>query len=259
MFRFLASRRWLVRTLAGLVLVLVFVRLGVWQLDRAEQRSERNAVVEANVDAAPVPADELLEAGEPIDRGEEWRQVELTGRYDVEHQLVLRLRPLDGNPGVHVLTPLVGASGTALLVDRGFVAVDGPATEIPDVPAPPAGEVDVIARVRQSEEGRGTGGDPAQGRIRYIDVEELAGTMPYAIYGAWSELISESPEPAQPLTALPPPSTDAGPHLSYAIQWFLFACIGIGGFIVLVRAEARGRRELEAEQHAIAGDGATSP
>jgi cytochrome oxidase assembly protein ShyY1 len=58
---------------------------------------------------------------------------------------------------------------------------------------------------------------------------------------------------------LPPaPTPDAGPHLSYAIQWFLFACIGIGGFVVLMRAESRLRREDEAAQAGVTDDAGTT-
>ncbi|MGH8775542.1 MAG: SURF1 family cytochrome oxidase biogenesis protein [Jiangellaceae bacterium] len=246
--RFLASRQWAVRILAGLVLVAACVRLGMWQLDRNEERSARNAVVEENAHREPVAVDDLLEPGQPVRPDQQWRPVAATGRYDVDHQLVVRLRPRDGEPGVHVLTPLVTATGAALLVDRGFVPLDGPAAEIPTVFPPPSGEAEVVGRVRASEEGRGTGGDPATGAVRYVDVDEIAATFPYPVYGAWVELIEEQPSlSTAPLTPAPP-TLESGPHLSYAIQWFLFACVGVGGFVFLVRAESRVRREDQQQQ-----------
>jgi cytochrome oxidase assembly protein ShyY1 len=244
-FRLLASRRWLLRVLAGIVLVIAFVRLGIWQLDRNEERAERNAVIEANSRRDPVPVDELLRPSEPVESDRVWTPVRATGVYDVEHEVVVRLRPLDGQPGVHVVTPLVTASGSALLVDRGFVPHEDSPTTSPAVPEPPSGEVAVVGRIRASEEGRGTGGDPTDGAIRYIDVDELAATLPYGLYGAWVEVIDEQPPPAAAPVRPPAPALDAGPHLSYAVQWFLFACIGIGGFVILARAESRLRREDE--------------
>lgn len=245
MLRLLASRRWLLRILAGAVLVLAFIRLGMWQLDRNEERAERNAVIETNSRRDPVPADDVLRPGEAVAPDLIWAPVRATGVYDLEHQFVVRIRPLDGRPGVHVLTPLVTDTGGALLVDRGFVPQDGSPTETPDLPDPPAGETEVVGRIRASEEGRGTGGDPASGTVRYVDVDEIAATLPYPVYGAWIEVIDEQPPPAVAPVRPPEPTLDAGPHLSYAVQWFLFACIGIGGFVVLARAESRLRRADE--------------
>lgn len=250
----LASRRWVLRVVAGLVLVAACVRLGVWQLDRSEERAAANAVIEANAERDPVPVDEILDADHPVSPDQLWTPVAASGTYDLDRQLVVRLRPHDGQAGVHVLVPLVSAAGTALLVDRGFVAQDGPATAVPAVPDPPPGEVDVVGRVRASEEGRGTGGDPDTGAVRYVDVDELAAWLPYPVYGAWVEVVEERPPapdvPVPPATPVP----DAGPHLSYAIQWFLFACIGIGGFVVLMRAESRLRRADEAEPAGVTDD-----
>ncbi|MBB5789458.1 SURF1 family cytochrome oxidase biogenesis protein [Jiangella mangrovi] len=242
MYRFLASRRWLVRTLAGVLLVLVCVRLGLWQLDRNEQRQDRNAVIEANVDGDPVPAAQLVPPGEPLATGDEWSTVQVTGHWDVDNELRLRLRPVDGTRGVHALTPLVTDDGPALLVDRGFVAADGRDDDQIELPAPPTGEVTVTARVRHSESGH-DGVDPSTGAVRFVDVGTIEAGLPYPLYGAWGELITQDPEPATALQLIDPPSQESGPHLSYAIQWFLFAVVGVGGFVLLIRAEARGRDE----------------
>lgn len=244
MLRLLLTRRWAVRFLTGIVLAVAFVALGLWQLDRNEQRQARNTVVETNMDREPVPAAEVLSTERLAEPDDRWTPVRITGTYDHANQLVVRLRPLQGQSGVHVLTPLVTDGGAAVLVDRGFVPSRGDA-EVPEVPAPASGTVEVTGRVRLSETGRGTGGDPDSGAIRYIDVQALAGAMPYPLYGGWVALAEQRPSPADGLEPLPPPEIDAGPHLSYAIQWFAFAVIGVGGFVLLVRTEARLRQEDE--------------
>lgn len=238
----LLSRRWAVRIVAGMLLAAAFVALGMWQLDRNEQRQARNAVIEANMAREPVPVDEVLSTGRQAGPSDEWTPVRISGTYDGANELVVRLRPLDGQAGVHVLTPLVTEGGAAVLVDRGFVPSLG--AEIPEIPAAPSGPVEVTGRVRLTESGRGTGGDPDSGAIRYVDVAALADALPYPLYGGWVELTEQRP-PATGLEPLPPPAIDAGPHLSYAIQWFAFTVIGVGGFVLLVRAEARVRREEE--------------
>ncbi len=261
-YRFLATRGWVVRALAGLLLVALFVRLGIWQLDRSEQRSERNAVIEANVEADPVPIDDVVTPGGSLDGDDQWRRVRLTGEYDTDGQLLLRLRPLDGQNGVHVITPLVTEDGTALLIDRGFVPTEGPERDEPSVEPPPSGAVDVVARLRLSEEGRGPGGDVSSGSVRYVDVDAIEEESAYPLYDAWAELVEQDPPASGSFQTVPPPEAEAGPHLSYAIQWFLFAVTGIGGFVFLIRAEARGRRELrsdgDADSDADRDDGASS-
>jgi cytochrome oxidase assembly protein ShyY1 len=232
----MATRRWLVRILAGLLLVAVCVRLGMWQLDRNEQRSERNEIIHSSAVAEPVPVETLSSPDTEFEPNHEWRHVAVTGRYDPDHQFLLRLRPLDGQRGVHVITPLILSSGDALLVNRGFYRSD---ENIPDVPPPPGGTVEALARLRSTEDSRDAG-DPADGLIRSVNVAEIAETLPYSVHPAWAEII----EPVDDdLIAIPEPEVDAGPHLSYAIQWFIFAVIGVTGFVLLIRTEAKGRRD----------------
>jgi cytochrome oxidase assembly protein ShyY1 len=239
--RFLTSRQWVVRIIAGLILATAFVFLGLWQLDRNEQRQARNAAVQAALDRPPVPIEDVLSVGQPVADGDEWRTVQVSGQYESDGQLALRLRPQGGQAGIHVVTPLVTDTGAVVLVDRGFVATSG--ADVPGLPAPPAGEVEVIGRVRSSEDGGSRTGDPASGMIRYVDLDVLGAAMEGPLYGGWLELVEQVPPADGSLALVLPPELESGPHLSYAIQWFAFAVIGIGGFILLIRAEARVRRE----------------
>lgn len=237
----LPVRRWLPVALGILAVVMLCVVAGRWQLDRHEQRVERNDALTTAAAAAPVPVDGLLTTT-PAPETAEWRQVRAVGRYDADAQLVVRLRPREGQAGGHVLTPLVTAGGAALLVDRGFVPQQDSAGVVPDAPAPPGGEVEVVARVRLSEVGRGTGGDPATGTVRYVDVAALAESLPYPLYGAWAELVEQEPPAEQPPELLPPPVAEQGPNLAYAFQWFFFAVVAVVGGVLLLRSEARGGR-----------------
>lgn len=239
--RFLASRQWIVRIVAGLVLATAFVLLGLWQLERNEQRQAYNAAVQQGMDQPPAPIDEVLAVGEPAADVDQWRTVRVSGSYDGDGQLALRLRPQGGQAGIHVVTPLVTDSGAVVLVDRGFMATSG--VDVPDLPGPPSGEVEVVGRVRASEDGGDRTGDPSSGMIRFIDLDVLAPAVDGPLYGGWLELVEQNPPADGSLALVPPPQLESGPHLSYAIQWFAFAVIGVGGFILLVRAEARVRQE----------------
>ena len=255
MYRFLLGPRWLALALAAVLVAVSCVQLGRWQLHRMEERQARNAAVAEAASATPAPVADLLAVGGSVSAEQEWRQVEARGHYDAEHEMIVRLRPADGRPGVHALTPLVTEEGPALLVDRGFVAASG-SGESAQLPPPPPGSVSVVARVRASEEGQGSGGDPAAGSIRFVDVDEIAATLPYPVYGGWAELVAHSPAAADrgpdtaPDTAsdmaapqpVDPPVAGDGPHLAYALQWFLFAGLALVGWVLLARAEGRERR-----------------
>jgi cytochrome oxidase assembly protein ShyY1 len=150
----------------------------------------------------------------------------------------VRYRHLGGRPGFEVLTPLVTEQGAALLVDRGWVPAPGGTAELPDVPAPPSGQVTVTGRVLPSEHGPASQVRPETGQVRFIDVGTIAKALPYPVYGSYVQLTASSPAPDRHFTLLPPPEQDAGPFLSYGIQWWLFSIMAIGGLIFLAYDEA---------------------
>ena len=104
------------------------------------------------------------------------------------------------------------------------------------------GEVTVIARLRPSEPASTTG-TPPPARSPGSTCPPSARGLPYPVYGGYGELTREQPQPrARPGRLLPPPELSEGPHLAYAVQWFLFACMALGGYVVLARREAADRQ-----------------
>ena len=61
----------------------------------------------------------------------------VTGRYDPQHEILARARTVNGRVGFEIVTPLVLADGTAVLVDRGWVPPAGAGAATPA--ARPAG------------------------------------------------------------------------------------------------------------------------
>jgi cytochrome oxidase assembly protein ShyY1 len=239
-YRFLLSRRWLGLLVVAVLVAAGCVAMGRWQLDRLSDRHERNDLVERNVDARPVPPGAVLRVGREPRADDQYARVRATGTYDLDGQLLVRTRPYEGQVGFHVLTPFVTDDGPALLVDRGWVP-DGPtAQDVPDVPAPPSGRVTVTARVRPSEPASTTG-TPPPGQVTRIHGPTIAATLPYDVYGGFVELTRESPTPDEAPSLLPPPEPAEGPHLAYAFQWFLFAALALGGYVILARREAADR------------------
>lgn len=242
MYRFLFSRRWLGGLALAIVVAIGCVLLGTWQLDRREQRLERNALVTGNYDLPPAALDDVLpEAVSPLPPGTEYTPVALEGRYLAGSGLLLRNRPLDGLPGYHTLVPFQTDDGDVVLVDRGWIPVGSTGAAPDDVPTPPAGEVEATVRLRPGQ-GRSEREAP-QGQLQRIDLVAVAGLLraegaPAMHTGAYGVLAAEQPAPAGAPTTLPRPTIDEGPHLSYSLQWFVFALGSLVGFVVLVRRTA---------------------
>ena len=138
-----------------------------------------------------------------------------------------------------MLVPFLLDDGTVFIVDRGWVPT-GNEQDSPDaVPAPPAGEVTVVARLRPSEPVL-PGRSAPDGQVASIELEGIAELLGEPMYtGAYGLLVSEDPATQQRPAATPRPVPDEGPHLSYAFQWILFAVLGFVGLGFAVRQELR--------------------
>jgi surfeit locus 1 family protein len=248
--RVLLTPKWMLGHVLALSLVVLFVNLGLWQLQRLDQRVDRNTLIAARMAEEPRPLSQLREefGKEPEDLA--YRRALAEGRYEPAGEILLRSRSRDGTAGWHVLTPLIAESGRALLVDRGWVpySLDDPPIE---GAAPPTGTVSVEGFVRAEQDppegrlARFAPRDPPEGPLRtafYVDVERLAAQLPYPLEPVYLELIRQQPA-AEARYPLPPepPDLDRGTHLSYALQWFSFALIGAVGYLLLLRHTARSR------------------
>lgn len=213
---------WAIGTVICVVLVLLFVRLGLWQLERHDERQARNARVEERLDRDPVPVEQA---------STEYERVVVEGTWDDDGTVFIRNRSFRGSPGFHVVTPVVLPGGDAVLVNRGWA---------PDAEAPPAtGRAEVEGIVRESQV-RGSIGprDPEDGVLRElarVDVGRIARQYDQPLLPFYVERqeagVEEAPFPVEP------PALGDGPHLGYAGQWFVFAAIGAVGWVILLRRQ----------------------
>lgn len=239
MYRFLFSSKWMGYLLLAAIFAAACVFLGRWQMDRrAETLAEINRVL-TNYSATPISFDQARDEFAALDPDKEWTQVELKGSYDVDGQRIVRNRPLNGQPGYDVVVPFKLDSGETVVIDRGWLPIGNKNPGSPDsIPAPPSGHVTAIVRLKHGEPQLDRGAP--EGQLASIDLPTYAEQLGYPVLtGAYGQLASESPAPADKPFPFPKPATEEGTHLSYSLQWFAFGVLMFVGFGYAARQQAR--------------------
>lgn len=236
----MTKRRVFLSVVGGLI-VVACTALGFWQLQRLSDRRSLNDRLIAR-EAMPVVDIESLM---PLRGGRSdpaaYRRVRATGTFDSANEVVLRARSLRGRGGNHLLTPLVLPDGGAVIVDRGWVPleIDEPGA---DRAAPPDGRVTVTGILVPTEPKPILFGpsDPANGRlatIGRIDLARLGEQIPYPIQPLAIAMEAQRPAGGEIPVAAGRPPPGEGPHLAYAVQWFIFATIALVTTVLLLRRE----------------------
>ena len=244
-WRFLYSKRWIGYFAMLAVFSIACVMLGNWQFERRAEARAEIARIDANYDAPAVSLDEVLPSLSEFDEdAQKWRTAEIVGEY-IEHPMLARNRPGPEGVGSDLIYPIRTASGQVFFVDRGWVAIDGAQAESGAVtaatlPQPAKGEVTVIVRLRASEPDI-AGRESTESTVASINGTELAritGTADEAYTGAYGMLVSETPSGEHGMLPAKP-ERDEGPHLSYALQWYVFIIIAAIGVAYAARREYR--------------------
>jgi surfeit locus 1 family protein len=215
--------------LAALPVLLLLIGLGTWQVRRLHWKTDLLARIAASETAPPVP----LEAGAPPPPP--YGKVVATGRFDLAREATLGVEVRGTSLGSHLLTPLLRTDGPPLLVDRGWVPLERPATAV----ARPEGEVSVTGYVRPADpRSMLAAADDAAGRRFYTFDPEAIGRALGLDAVAPFGLVALQP-PGAPTDALPAPAQSLprpnNPHLGYAITWYGLAAGLVAVFFAFVR------------------------
>jgi cytochrome oxidase assembly protein ShyY1 len=234
-YRFLLLPKWIAFHLLIVALVITMVNLGFWQLRRLDQRQAFNALVTTNISQPAAPLGTVLTAStDPA--GVEWRTVTVTGTYVPGQQVLVVNRSQGGQLGRNVVDVLRLADGTAVVVNRGFAPIAVPA------PPAPSGSVTVTGVLRRSELRHAGQPEDASGvvltEIRRIDIDKLAPQIGSPVLPVYVQATRVDNPVLQPIE---PPELTNGPHLSYAIQWFVFSICAVAGWVLAVRRSAATR------------------
>jgi surfeit locus 1 family protein len=215
-------------------------RLGFWQLARLHEKQRLNSELRAAL-AAPVVEVGGVAALASLPPGQ---TVRLAGRFDPTHQILLRGRLREGDPGVEVVTPWRVAGDSAVLVSRGWLPAEDGAT-LPAARIPEDTSTTVTGRVERFV----TRGLPAglhelereSTRVwsaARLDRDTAAAHLPYAVAPVWIAALPGAGAPASPRRELPAPYNESM-HLGYAIQWFAIGTLVPVGVLAMLRVRRR--------------------
>lgn len=218
--------------LVGIVLVLTFARLGFWQLDRAK---EKIALQLAFDNPGYVQVEQNLQP-------HHFQAIQSRGQYLDDRQILIENAILDGALGYFVITPFeLDKAGPLLLVNRGWIARNLNAPELPDVAVTQAsrlvrGKSGTLPRVgiRPGEAFADHSRWPRAGVWPTIDeaaAEIGREVMPYV-------LLLDADQPGGYVRRWKPPDSGTSTHYGYAFQWFAMALTLFGLMVWNLRPRA---------------------
>jgi surfeit locus 1 family protein len=231
-----ADRRFAPSIFATMLLILgvaAFVRLGIWQLDRAE---EKQTLIERYAAGRQTTVDLTAATVAAVTQ---YQHVRARGRYDPTRQILLDNMPSQhGRPGYRVITPFELDGGGTLLVDRGWVQMGTTRNDLPLIEIGPqsreiAGRYDALPRAGIA-----------------LDAAESDATAPWPRvmnYPQQRDIESALGRPVLPgLVLLDAQQADGyerewqtrfqfGPerHLAYAVQWFALATAALVIYLIV--------------------------
>jgi surfeit locus 1 family protein len=219
----------LIPSIAALIVFVVLVLLGFWQLDRAEEKR----VIEDEVHKAQVQQalnlNVYLKDQMPVSLlAKIYHSAEVEGHYDNEHQFLYDNRTYKGKSGYHVLTPLrLSDSKVAVLINRGWIPYNGLRDNIPSIQVTNEKQI-FLGEIRNPSQSIVLSDVPQTVMkfpvtIQNISVAALSKQLGYPLLPIVIEL-----DKAQSLGFVrewQPYYGKIDKHIAYAIQWFLMAAI----------------------------------
>nr|AGU10180.1 SURF1 family [uncultured organism] len=230
--------------LLGLALAcaILFLALGIWQVQRRAWKLALIAAVEERVHAPPLDAPSPA-VWQPVDATRSaYCHVRVQGQFLHNRDTLVQALTEEG-AGFWVLTPFLTRQGFIVLVNRGFVPADwspqGP------LPSDRGGEVVVTGLLRISEPGGGflRSNDPVADRWFSRDVRAIAAKRglhnltPYFIDADASPRAVGWPRGGMTIVRFP------NNHLIYSLTWFALALLSLAGFVLVLRPDRRDNGE----------------
>jgi surfeit locus 1 family protein len=216
------SARFLIPAFLIIATIAFLVSLGLWQLERADQKRTIEAAI-LNANTGPV---ELIANGrELLDK--EYYDVRLQGNYLSDKQFIYDNQIVDQVSGYYVLTPFILTDQLGvILVNRGFIPWNGQRERLADI------AVDSVSREIKVQ---------VSSPIKRMELKatDVSRQFPVLIQAIDFDVLEEvSKLKFVKVVGLLDPSSSDGyvrkwepytgsieKHIGYAIQWFLMALV----------------------------------
>ena len=232
--------RWTGWFLVACTFAAACVGLASWQIERRSEAVSKIERVASNYDLEKVSFEEVSSLSGDVVVAYEWRKVELSGNYLVDDTLLVRNRAIAGQPGFVQLVPFLLETGEIVVVERGWIAADSDLN--PSKSFLPSDSLKtLVARMRLGETVPNR--ESPIGQVTSINLPAIEEFFSFAIEKDFyvrmvteSQLESSYPQP------LSRPVLDEGNHLSYAVQWLIFAVMGFFALFWAIRQEREFRR-----------------
>lgn len=215
----------MIPTLIYLCLLSVLLALGMWQLDRSDQKQAFLDLQKQSDTSKILQLSAAMVNNTALPR---YQQVEVSGRYDVDHQFLIDNQISDGKAGYFVLTPLIlNGESIAILVNRGWTPLNPDRSVLPDLPVNKV-QTTITGRLNSfpSVGIKLAGAEiPAEGWpsvVQVVDSKVLGKKLGYTLFQIQIELDKELPDGFKRDWRM---STIMLPeqHTAYAMQWFALA------------------------------------
>jgi surfeit locus 1 family protein len=218
-------------TLLFILLFLLLVSLGYWQLSRAEEKRKLLQDFLMRVEAPPKTAAEIKEA-------KQFHRVILTGQFDNNHTFLLDNKIFNHQVGDEVYTPFyVPILKQTILVDRGFIPLGQNRNVLPVIPDI-LGQVTITGLLDLPPRYAALGSIADSShliwplRIEFVNLRLLKSYLPNTF--SLSPYILRLPKNHSAgfaiewqIMSMPPEK-----HVAYAVQWFALALTLLILFVV---------------------------
>jgi cytochrome oxidase assembly protein ShyY1 len=232
--------RWTGWFLAACTFAVACVALASWQIDRRTDAVSKIERVATNYDLTPVAFEEIADLDGQEIVAYEWRNVLLTGKYLAAEEMLVRNRAIAGQPGFVQLVPFELATGELVVIERGWIAADSDLNPS-NAFTPSDTNKDLVARIRMGEQVPNR--ESPEGQLTSINLPEISQILSREIEtDFYLRMVQESPAESSYPQPLSRPVLDEGNHLSYAVQWIIFAVMGFFALFWAIRQEQEYQR-----------------
>lgn len=232
----------LIFTILALFAVATCIKLGFWQYDRYQLRHSLTSQIISALDRRAL---ELTSTNQS--NVKPWLKVRISGKYSVHNQMLSRGHYFNNQYGLEVLSLFIPSDSLIppIWVDRGWIPTTKGADQLPAKPAPPNGIVTIEGILREYDDPAEARGvlfalpAPRIGRIDEVTLQKVfpGETLHYYLKINTNVATTSTIDDGHALDVAPLAPPGQGPHLAYAIQWWIFALLIIGTRIALLKTE----------------------